>query len=141
MKVVGRPPKYTDIEEFEQKIDEYFESRKGEVARDENGNIVFNKYGGICYIKEPRPPTITGLALYLGFNSKQTFYNYGEKKRFMESVNRARMRIEEYAEEQLYSREGQRGAEFNLKYNFGWKSAEIAKAESAIEQTKIIDDV
>lgn len=59
----------------------------------------------------------------------------------MESVNRARMRIEEYAEEQLYSREGQRGAEFNLKYNFGWKSTEIAETENAIEQTKIIDDV
>lgn len=76
----GRPPKYTDVAEFDGKINEYFESRKGEIAKDENGNVIFDKNGGICYIKEPRPPTITGLVLYLGFNSKQTFYNYGKKK-------------------------------------------------------------
>lgn len=135
----GRPPKYTSRDEVDRKIDEYFESRKGEVALDDDGKPVFNKYGEPCYIKPPRPPTITGIALYLGFNSKQTLYEYGKKDEFADSILRARSKVEEYAEERLYDKDGQRGAEFNLRCNFGWKPEDGAKND--VEQTRIVDDV
>ena len=38
----------------------------------------------------------------------------------MDTVTRAKMRVEQYCEERLFDKDGQRGAEFNLKYNFRW---------------------
>lgn len=37
---------------------------------------------------------------------------------------RARARIEEHAEQMLYDKNTARGAEFNLKVNFGWTNEE-----------------
>ena len=45
---------------------------------------------------------------------------YQAKKEFVDTVTRAKSRIEAYAEERLFDRDGQRGAEFSLKYNFRW---------------------
>ena len=134
----GRPPRYKTPEEMERKINEYFDSRKGEIATDDDGKPVFNKYGVLCYIKPPRPPTMTGLALYLGFNSRQSIINYRDNPRYLDTITRAKSRVEEYAEERLYDKDGQRGAEFNLRVNFGWKTDEETSHD---EQTRIIDDV
>ena len=68
-----------------------------------------------------RAPTVTGLALALGFNSRQTLLNYQVQKEFVDTITRAKTRCEEYAESRLYTRDGARGAEFSLKYNFGWE--------------------
>lgn len=64
------------------------------------------------------PPTITGLALYLGFASRQSFYDYERKDEFAYTIKRARSRIEECYEQALHSR-NPIGAIFALK-NFGW---------------------
>ena len=40
------------------------------------------------------------------------------------TVTRAKARIEAYAEERLFDRDGQRGAEFSLRYNFRWVNDE-----------------
>lgn len=63
---------------------------------------------------------MTGLALALGFTSRQALLDYQAKKEFVDTVTRAKSRIEAYAEERLFDRDGQRGAEFSLKYNFRW---------------------
>ena len=115
---VGRPPKFRNAEEIQKKIDEYFESCKGEPLM-VDGEPYLDK-NGFPILINARPPTITGLALALGFHSRQSLLNYQAKKDFVDTVTRAKMRVEQYCEERLFDKDGQRGAEFNLKYNFRW---------------------
>lgn len=117
----GRPPKFSDAEELREKIEEYFgEYCKGTPALDVNGNEAADKYGRTIYENWHRP-TVTGLARYLGFKSRQALINYQGRKEFCDIITEAKMRIEEYAEERLYDRDGFNGARFNLINNFrGW---------------------
>ena len=62
--------------------------------------------------------TITGLALALGFESRQSFYDYEKEGQFSYTIKRARLTIESYYEEKLLSQHAT-GAIFALK-NFGW---------------------
>jgi hypothetical protein len=66
------------------------------------------------------PLTITGLALALGFASKQSIYDYSKDPEFQYVVGRAKMMVENGYEIKL-SRDGSpTGAIFALK-SFGWK--------------------
>lgn len=119
-KAVGRPPKYKSKEEIEEKIDAYFKQCEGEVLKDNNGNTVFNKFGNPVIINQC-PPTVTGLALALGFSTRLSLLNYQGKKEFMNTITRAKTMIEAYAEERLFDRDGTSGAQFSLRNNFkGW---------------------
>ena len=91
--MAGRPPKYKSKEELEERIEKYFESCKGEVLKDEDGSPVLDKYGQPVII-DRRPPTITGLALALGFASRQALLNYQAKKQFNDTITRAKLRCE-----------------------------------------------
>lgn len=116
----GRPPKYKSKEEIEEKIEQYFEDCKGEILRDVKGEPVLNKQGKVIMIGQ-KPPTITGLALALGFASRQALLNYQGKKEFNDTITRAKSRVEEYAESRLFDRDGSNGAQFSLRNNFkGW---------------------
>ena len=64
--------------------------------------------------------TIHGLALALGFTSRQSLLNYKAKREFLDTVTRARLRVEQYAAERLFDRDAQRGAQFTLAYGFGY---------------------
>ncbi len=112
-------PRYKTVEEMQAVIDQYFEDCKGEPIIGDDGQPILDKYGQ-PFIINARPPTVTGLALALGFTSRQALLNYQAKKAFVDTVLRAKARIEAYAEERLFDRDGQRGAEFSLKYNFRW---------------------
>lgn len=119
-RATGRPPKYKDKEEIEGKIQEYFKKCEGEILRDDEGNVVYNKYGQPAIINR-RPPTVTGLALALGFASRQALLNYQGKKEFNDTITRAKSYIEQYVEERLFDRDGVNGAKFSLINNFkGW---------------------
>ena len=87
----------------------------GEPLRDKNGEVI---------LLGAKPPTVTGLALALGFTSRQALLNYQAKKDFVDTVTRAKSYCEEYAESRLYDRDGAKGAEFSLKYNFKWAQEE-----------------
>ena len=119
----GRPPTFKSAEEMQEKIDKYFEDCNGKPLLNDKGEPFYNKYGEIVMIGA-HPPTVTGLALALGFNSRQTLLNYQAKKEFVDTITRAKSRVEEYCERRLFDRDGQRGAEFNLKYNFKWAQEE-----------------
>lgn len=117
---VGMTPMYTSVEEIESKIEQYFEDCKGYPLTDEKGKQVFNKFGSPIFI-DVHPPTITGLALALGFTSRQALLNYQAKPKFVDTITRAKARVEQYAEERLFDRDGSNGAQFSLRNNFkGW---------------------
>lgn len=118
-KKVGCPPRYKTPEEMQKVIDEYFESCNGEYVI-VDGCVATDKHGYPVKTKE-RPLTITGLALALGFNGRQALLNYEGKPEFVDTIKRAKSRIEQYAEERLFDKDGVNGAKFNLSNNFkGW---------------------
>lgn len=125
----GRPPMYKTVEEMQEKIDEYFEECKGIVVVDEDGEPKLDKYGNALVYKS-RPLTITGLALALGFNSRQALLNYQGKKEFNDTITRAKAIVEQYAEERLFDKDGANGAKFSLANNFnGWADKQQIEAD------------
>lgn len=131
----GRPPKYKTKEEIQEKIDAYFKSCKGTVRYADDGDVLVDKFGRPVIFDE-RPLTITGLALALGFNSRQTLLNYQGKKEFMDTIMRAKAQVEQYAEERLFDKDGANGAKFSLANNFeGWKEKQQIDADVSTELT------
>ena len=124
---------------MELKINNYFEECKGEILINKNtGEPYFDKWGNVI-ITGAKPPTVTGLALALGFNSRQTLLNYQGDKEFMDAITRAKSKVQEYAETRLFDRDGARGAEFPLRCNFKWRDKEDAdNPESGVQ---IVDDL
>ena len=117
---VGRPPMYKTPEEMQVVIDKYFEACSGEYITDDDGNLMTDKYGHPVKTKE-RPLTITGLALALGFTTRQSLLNYEGDPKFLDTIKRAKAKVEQYAEERLFDKDGVNGAKFNLSNNFkGW---------------------
>lgn len=120
-KTGGRPPKYRSPKAMQTAIDAYFDSCVGEILRDDEGKPMVGK-SGLPVMKGQRPPTMTGLALALGFADRSSLLDYKAKPRFEAVVRRAISRIEQYTEERLFDREGSAGARFSLQNNFkGWK--------------------
>lgn len=90
----GRPAKYESAQDMQVAIDKYFDKTE--------------------------KMTICGLALSLGFNSRQSLLNYeGYSEEFMDTIKAAKSRIEQYYEEHL-TQPGAAGSIFALK-NFHWK--------------------
>lgn len=114
-------PRYKSPEEMQEVIDRYFDECAGKPLTDDEGHVLLDKYGSPVIIGA-KPPTVTGLALALGFTSRQALLNYQGKKQFVDTVTRAKSRIEEYTEARLFDRDGAKGAIFSLAHNFkGWK--------------------
>lgn len=105
----GRPPMYDDPQKLLVKIQEYFDTCVPQEIEDEEGNKI---------IGLPNTATITGLCLYCGFESRQSFYAYEDKKEFSYIIKRARLVIESCYEEGL-NYKSPTGAIFALK-NMGW---------------------
>jgi len=117
---VGSPPYYTNVEDMQKKIDQYFAKSEGEMLLDKEGDPILNK-GYPIYIKS-YPLTITGLALALGFTSRQALLNYQDKKEFVDTLTRAKLVVEEYANTRLFDKDGVQGAKFSLSNNYeGYK--------------------
>ena len=127
--VGGRPPKYTCKEEIEEKIDAYFKECDGEVLKDDNGTPILNKWGQPIIVNQ-KPPTVTGLALALGFSTRLSLLNYQGKAEFMNTITRAKSMVEAYAEQRLFDRDGSNGAQFSLRNNFkAWRDKTLSELE------------
>jgi hypothetical protein len=141
---VARPLKYKTVAELQKAIDQYFEDCKGEPLLDEDGTALTDKHGNPI-ILGAKPPTVTGLALALGFNSRQALLNYQVKKQFHDTITRAKSRCEAYAEGRLFDRDGSKGAQFSLAHNFGWGQIRTQQGEKqnnllqAIQNTEEIN--
>lgn len=107
-KKTGRPAIYKTAAELQEKINDYFEN--GVPLR---LKVVTNKIS----VKIPIP-TITGLILYCGFASRQSFYDLEANDEFSYTIKKARLAIEQHYEELLQGH-NPTGAIFALK-NFGW---------------------
>ena len=95
---IGRPKKYSTVEEMEEIIEEYF---------------------NLCN-KKRLPYTVSGLALALDM-TRETLLRYEENNEFSDTIKRAKQRVEGYAEMCLFKSGIATGVIFNLKNNFGWK--------------------
>lgn len=105
---VGRPRKYQTPEDMQKAIDDFFD----------NTELI----------------TITGLALHLGFTSRQDLINYENySPEFYDTLKKAKLRIENDYEKGL-KRFGGSGNIFALK-NFGWQD------QQAIDHTTQGDKV
>lgn len=70
------------------------------------------------FAQNPDRPTISGLALYLGFVDRQSMYDYKDRPAFSDIIKSAMARIEAKHEENIYTT-GAAGSIFWLK-NRGW---------------------
>ena len=123
----GRKPMYDSVDEMQEKIDAYFRDCDGKLLTDEAGKPVLRN--GVPVRVGKHPPTMTGLALALGFATRKSIFDYKKKAAFEWTLTLARSRVEMYTEERLFDRDGARGAMFSLLRNFGW-GAEKKQEES-----------
>ena len=94
----GRPLKFKNEKELQRKIDAWLR---------------------VCK-KEKRPLTITGLALALE-TGRNVLIDYENREEFSNTIKRAKLLCENYAEEALFLGKNVAGAIFNLKNNYNWK--------------------
>ena len=95
---VGAPAYYLTVDEFNRRANDYALNVKN--------------------IEVSGKPCISGLAMYMGFESKQSLYDYGKRKKFSYSVSHMRQYIENAHENRLYGERPQ-GAIFALSC-MGW---------------------
>jgi hypothetical protein len=136
----GRPLKFTSVEELENRIEEYFKSCWEEVwiektTVDKNGKAKKAKWEQVLdrlgkpVLRQIRPYTITGLALYLD-TSRQTLINYEEKEEFFDTIKKAKDRCENFLEEGMIKGVIPPAAGcFTAKNNYGWSDKQEISAD------------
>ena len=133
---MGRKPLYSDPEALEARMEAYFADCEGVEAVDADGAPILY-HGAPAWRRAPKPQGWAGMCVFLGFSSKSAMIELAKKPGFDEVVARARLRLEAYAERRLFDRDGQRGAEFSLRCNYGWAVPEVGAA-SAGESAGVI---
>lgn len=114
--MAGRPRIYDNPEDLDKAIEDYFNPEVVIEAGSKCGPADTIKTGK----REPiQKPTVTGLALSLGFADKTTLYEYRDRPEFSYLIKRALTRIEQYHEEAMDGN-NVAGRIFVLK-NMGWK--------------------
>jgi len=111
----GRPPIFDTAESLQKAIENYF--KEGVKIK----TVVIGKAPN-QYSVEIEVPTISGLCYHIGFESRQSFYDYEKREGFSYTVRRARLFIERHYEEMLQTG-NTTGAIFALK-NFDWKDSQ-----------------
>ena len=123
---MARPPKYKTPEDMQKIIDLYFLTCKvHRLQAQDIGNpeelltgLSDEELLIVNDIDDVRP-TVSGLALALDI-STESLRNYEVKEEFLGTIKRAKQRIENALENNLYG-QAVTGTIFNLKNNFGWK--------------------
>jgi hypothetical protein len=84
----------------------------------EEFDAAFEAYCQDCDDRQEKP-TMSGLAWFMGFASRQSIWEYRKKPGFEHVANRAALFVEKGYEQQLAQGRGDGGIVFALK-NFGW---------------------
>lgn len=117
---VGRPRTVKDKETLIKKIDEFFKERE----------------------EKRQPPTISGLALHLGFMDRASLYEYMKPEHeYSHILKGAVARIEDFAEKVILKGEGSAaGAIFWLK-NRGWRDGQTVEHSGSVTvMNKVVVD-
>lgn len=124
--------KYTSAAKMQEAVDAYFADCEGRPLTDESGEPILNKNGSPVIVGA-HPPTVTGLALWLGFKTRQSLLNYQQRgDKFDDILTVAKSKCEEYAERRLFDRDGVNGAKFSLANNFkGWSEKPEQSSEKS----------
>lgn len=101
----GRPPLYNTPEQLEAKINEYIADTDAD-------------------------RTVTGLAIFLGFESRQSMYDYEKKPEFSYLIKKALLIVENGYEKKMVSN-APTGAIFVLK-NMGWKDKQEVESSGSL---------
>lgn len=122
----GRPLKFASVDELQGLIDAYFK------ACDERTKKWVTKEGELIDVPDPRPYTITGLAMALD-TTRETLRDYENEehtdlepelaKGFSDTIRKAKMKIHNFAEESLWQPKIASGMVFNLTNNWGWRDS------------------
>lgn len=116
-----------NFNEVKKRVEEYFHSRLAPVL-DKNGNIMIDDKGEVIK-KITLPYTITGLALAVGVESREDLFRF-EDPEINRFLKMSVMRVEEYAEERLFSKEAFSGVKLFLSVNFDrWGDASLETDE------------
>ena len=114
----GRPHKFANAAEMSAKVDEYFDSIQ----------------------REGKRPTIAGMAYFMGYISKQSFYDNVKKDEFSTVLERARLRLSAMIEELLYTGQNCTGAIFALK-NLGYEDKTVHSVTKTVRMGDVrLDD-
>ena len=131
----GRPSIWTDPEELEQEINDYFDcitryiprTESVQVGTDHNNKPIMEDKPVLDVQGRPttklewlETPTLAGLAEKLKVDRK-TLLNYSYKDEFFPSIKKAKSRIETFESQRLNERPAAAGTIFSLKNNYGWK--------------------
>lgn len=133
-KPMGRPPMFSTPKQLQEKISEYFQNLP-----------LCSKYNNLGVEIQVPVPTITGLALFLGFSDRQSMYDYEKKENFTCVIKKARAFIEKHYEEMLQVG-NTTGAIFALK-NMGWFDRKQIEQESNVTlnvvdfRKKLVDEI
>lgn len=136
----GRPPIFNTPEELRLKINEYFEYVKGEFEEVLEINEEGIKETVKKWIRYPENVTITGLCIYLGFDSRQSFYDYEKRDGFSYIIKKARLLVENSYEDKAIDAKNPTFHIFALK-NMGWSDKHEIDHTSGgekIEPTRIV---
>ena len=113
---IGRPMIYESVEKLQNAITEYFKTKE----------------------EQDKMPTKTGLAYELGFESRQSIYDYAKRgDEFSYTIKRALLYMESIVEERLYG-PNSTGAIFWLK-NVGWTDKQ--EIEQTVKDITVLDKV
>ncbi len=126
--MAGRPKKYSEKEDFQNKVNAYFEwcdSQKQAIPSEKGIKIIYKPY------------TVSGLCLYLDI-TRETLCQYEKDEIFSDTIKRAKGRIENWIEEHAMTRDiDNTSAIFNLKNNFGWRDKQEIESYNKNENLNI----
>lgn len=132
-------------------VNEYFASCEGVIYNPKTG-LPFYDEEGRPRIGQIKPYTVSGLACYIHIDSS-CIKSYSREQidelgyptdseysgpQYSDIIREARKRIEAFAEERLYDRDGFNGGRFVLNCAFGWQERrEQAEIENMKKMTKL----
>ena len=111
----GRPRKIKSVRQFEERAEAYFRE---------------------CEARE-EPVLLTGLILALGLSSRSALDEYAQRPEFLNSVKKAKLRVEMEYEKALHGR-SPTGAIFALK-NFGWTDKQDVEVSGGVKVKTLAD--
>ena len=147
---MGRYKTYRSPKAFSDAVDAYFNSISRTVTvkekvdsgeRDKKGHVIYeskpvlNDFGQEIRIREYIvPPSLRDLCLDYLCITRQTWANYKKDPKYLDTITRARGRVEAFLAREVVTREkNTKGIEFTLMEDFGWREKLDVNEHQSVE--------